>query len=118
MMIRALILPLGTCPLACSSVSASTSLIFSSYVYAFRRNKGAVYYKIASKAMYFYWQNQVFLVKTMKSKMVLMVVGLIILLMGILGLVPDLAIGTEPMWHAALKVVIGLVAIVLAWMDK
>ena len=54
----------------------------------------------------------------MKSKMVLMVVGLIVLVMGVMGLLPDLAIGTEPWWHAALKIVIGLVAIVLAWMDK
>jgi uncharacterized membrane protein len=52
-----------------------------------------------------------------KSKMVLMIVGIIILLMGILGLL-DLDYATEPSWHAALKIIVGLVAIAFGYMDK
>ena len=47
-----------------------------------------------------------------------MIVGFIVLIMGILGAIPDLEIGTEPIWHAILKIIIGLVAIVLAYMNK
>jgi len=52
-----------------------------------------------------------------KSKIVLMIVGIIIILMGILGLL-DIGMGTEPSWHAILKIIIGLVALVVAYMDK
>jgi hypothetical protein len=38
--------------------------------------------------------------------------------MVILGAIPDLELGTEPIWHAILKIIIGLVAIVLAYMNK
>ena len=47
-----------------------------------------------------------------------MIVGVIVLIMGILGAIPDLEIGTEPIWHAVLKIIIGLVAIVLAYINK
>jgi uncharacterized membrane protein HdeD (DUF308 family) len=52
-----------------------------------------------------------------KSKIVLMIVGIIVLLMGILGLL-DLGYATEPSWHAALKILVGLVAILFGYMDK
>lgn len=52
------------------------------------------------------------------AKWTLIIVGIVILLMGILGLVPDLTIGTEPEWHAALKILIGLVAIAVGFMEK
>jgi len=52
------------------------------------------------------------------SRLVLIVVGILVLLMGILGIVPDLDMGTEPSWHAALKIVIGLVAIAVGYMDR
>ncbi len=54
----------------------------------------------------------------MKSKMVLMIVGVIVLLMGILALVPDLDYGSEPSWHAVLKIIIGLVALYVGYTDK
>jgi uncharacterized membrane protein HdeD (DUF308 family) len=54
----------------------------------------------------------------MKSKTVLMIVGVIVLLMGILALADVSASFSEPSWHAVLKVLVGLVAIVLGYMDK
>lgn len=44
------------------------------------------------------------------KKIALIVLGIIVFVMGILGLIPGLAIGTEPVWHAIVKVVIGLAA--------
>jgi len=52
------------------------------------------------------------------NKILLMIVGVIILLMGILGAVPSIDIGTEPLWHAALKIIVGLVVVILAYMNK
>ena len=54
------------------------------------------------------------------SKTVLMIVGIIVLLMGILGILPEdtLDIGTEPSWHAGLKILVGIVGIGVAYTDK
>ena len=52
------------------------------------------------------------------AKWTLIIVGIVVLLMGISGLVPDVTIGTEPEWHAALKILIGLVAIAVGFMEK
>ncbi len=52
------------------------------------------------------------------NRIVLMVVGVIVLLMGILALVPDLDLGSEPEWHAAVKIIVGLAAIVIAYINK
>lgn len=54
----------------------------------------------------------------MSSKWTLIVIGLIVLLMGIMAMIPSLEIGTEPMWHAVVKVIVGLVALVVGFMDK
>lgn len=54
------------------------------------------------------------------NRILLMIVGAIVLVMGILGALPDdiLNIGTEPIWHAIIKIVIGLVAIGFAYINK
>ncbi len=52
------------------------------------------------------------------SRLILILMGILVLLMGILGLVPDLDMGTEPSWHAALKIAIGWVAIAGGYMDR
>jgi hypothetical protein len=52
------------------------------------------------------------------NKILLMIIGVIILLMGVLGAVPGIDIGTEPIWHAALKIIVGLVVVVIAYMNK
>jgi len=52
------------------------------------------------------------------NRLVLIIVGVLVLLMGILGLVPDLDLASEPEWHAALKVIVGLVAIGYGYINK
>ena len=51
-------------------------------------------------------------------KWTLVVVGVIILVMGIAGLPGISDMGTEPEWHAVLKIVIGIVAVIIALMEK
>lgn len=50
--------------------------------------------------------------------MTLVIVGIILLVMGIAGLPGVSDMGTEPDWHAVLKIVIGIVAVVIALMEK
>jgi len=52
------------------------------------------------------------------NRVLLMIVGVIVLIMGILGAIPSIEIGTEPIWHAALKIIVGLVVIAIAYMNK
>lgn len=52
------------------------------------------------------------------TKWTLIIVGAIILVMGIAGLPGVSDMGTEPDWHAILKIVIGIIAIIIAFMDK
>jgi len=51
-------------------------------------------------------------------KWTLIIVGLIVLVMGIWGLVGTYAGVTDPQWHAALKIVVGLVAVAVGFMAK
>lgn len=57
------------------------------------------------------------------SKKTLMFVGVVLAIMGLLGLLPDGTLpeaisGTEPVWHAVAKVVVGLVSVGVALNDK
>ena len=52
------------------------------------------------------------------SKWTLIIVGIILLVMGIAGLPGVSDMGTEPEWHAVLKIIIGIVAVIVALMDK
>jgi uncharacterized membrane protein len=52
------------------------------------------------------------------SKIVLIIVGIILVVMGAMALIPTLAIGTEPVWHAVAKIVIGIVAFIIPFTDK
>ena len=52
------------------------------------------------------------------TKWTLVIVGLIVLVMGIAGWPGVSDMGTEPDWHAILKMVIGIVAVAVALMDK
>jgi len=52
------------------------------------------------------------------TKWTLIIVGVILLVMGIAGLPGVSDMGTEPDWHAILKIVIGLVAIAVPFLDK
>ena len=52
------------------------------------------------------------------TKWTLIIVGVIILVMGIAGLPVVSDMGTEPDWHAILKIIIGVVAIAVPFLDK
>ena len=52
------------------------------------------------------------------TKWTLIIVGLIVLVMGIWGLAGTYAGVTDPQWHAALKIVVGLVAVAVGFMAK
>lgn len=52
------------------------------------------------------------------SKPVLIVVGLLLILMGAAGLIPSWTLATEPSWHAVFKIVVGVIAVAVASMDK
>ena len=54
------------------------------------------------------------------SKTVLIVLGILILLMGIWGLFPSLAIAgdKDPVWHAILKIIVGVIATWVGVADK
>ncbi|MFC1899181.1 hypothetical protein ACFLXP_02505 [Chloroflexota bacterium] len=48
-------------------------------------------------------------------KITLILISLAMIVMGILGAIPAINIGTEPMWHAIVKIIIGLVGLYVAW---
>lgn len=50
----------------------------------------------------------------MNKKTVLLVVGILIVAMGILAVIPNLNMGTEPLWHAIAKIVLGVIAVYIA----
>mgnify|MGYP005849602533 CR=1 FL=1 len=52
------------------------------------------------------------------SKVTLIIIGIIVLIMGILGVIPAIGLGTEPVWHAILKIIIGIVALIIGIADK
>jgi hypothetical protein len=48
-------------------------------------------------------------------KTLLMVYSWILLIMGILGAIPGIPWGTEPVWHAVLKIILGLIGILVTF---
>jgi len=52
------------------------------------------------------------------TKWTLIIVGVIVLVMGIAGLPGVSEMGTEPDWHAVLKIIIGAVAMAISFLDK
>ncbi len=44
-------------------------------------------------------------------RILLAVYSWLLLVMGILGLIPGLNVGTEPVWHALLKIILGIIGI-------
>jgi cytochrome c biogenesis protein CcdA len=51
------------------------------------------------------------------SRTVLIIVGIILVAMGILALV-DWDLATEPAWHAWLKIIIGVIAVIIGAADS
>jgi hypothetical protein len=54
----------------------------------------------------------------MLCKAGLIIVGVLVLIMGVMGAIPALAIGTEPLWHAFVKIAVGVIAILLGAIAK
>jgi len=52
------------------------------------------------------------------SRIVLIIVGIIVLIMGIMGIIPGLEMGSEPVWHAILKIVVGAFGLIVGLIDK
>lgn len=52
------------------------------------------------------------------TKITLIIVGLAVAVMGVLALIPGIDMGEEPMWHAVVKIIVGIAALVVAFMDK
>ena len=48
----------------------------------------------------------------------LLIVGIIVILMGIFGLFPGLGLGSGSVWYAIVKIIVGLVALVVAIVGK
>jgi hypothetical protein len=55
----------------------------------------------------------VFYKKTGKTKTALLVIGILLAVMALIDLIGLLTLGTEPVWHSIVKIVIGAVAIYL-----
>ena len=51
-------------------------------------------------------------------KITLIIVGVLLAIMGVAGLPGVSDMGTEPDWHAILKIIIGVVAVIIALMEK
>ncbi|MEN3185616.1 MAG: hypothetical protein ABDK94_02920 [Atribacterota bacterium] len=47
-------------------------------------------------------------------KTLLVIYSWLLLIMGILGVIPGIPLGTEPVWHALLKIILGIVGIVVS----
>ena len=45
------------------------------------------------------------------KKRILLVISIIVILMGVMSFIPSIKLGTEPTWHAAVKLVVGLVGL-------
>jgi uncharacterized membrane protein HdeD (DUF308 family) len=52
------------------------------------------------------------------TKITLVLVGIVVIVMGFLSVVPQLAIATMPLWYGILLIVIGLVSAIIGLMAK
>ncbi|MEA2016024.1 MAG: hypothetical protein U9O59_04905 [Actinomycetota bacterium] len=54
----------------------------------------------------------------MLAKVSLIIVGILVLVMGVMAVIPALSIGAEPMWHAIVKMVVGVAAVIIGIVAK
>ena len=52
------------------------------------------------------------------SRVVLGIVGVLVALMGVAALIPSWTLATEPAWHAWIKIIIGVIALIIAISDS
>jgi len=48
----------------------------------------------------------------------LIVLGVLVAFMGILGAIPGIGLGSEPLWHSIIKIIIGVVAVIIGSAKK
>jgi hypothetical protein len=54
----------------------------------------------------------------MVCKTTLIILGVLVLVMGVMGAIPALAIGSEPLWHSIVKMAVGVIAIIIGAVAK
>lgn len=52
------------------------------------------------------------------SRIVLGIVSVLVVLMGVAALIPSWTLATEPAWHSWAKIIIGIVALIIAISDS
>ncbi|MDD3777614.1 MAG: hypothetical protein PHN32_08425 [Actinomycetota bacterium] len=52
------------------------------------------------------------------TKISLIILGILVAVMGILGIIPGINLGSEPVWHAVVKIIIGLIAVIIGLAAK
>ncbi len=48
----------------------------------------------------------------------LIILGILVAAMGILAVIPGIGMGTEPLWHAIVKIIIGAIAVIIGAVKK
>jgi len=51
-------------------------------------------------------------------KITLIIISAAVLVMGVLGAIPGINLGTEPIWHAIVKIVIGIIGLYVGLKGK
>ncbi|HPL01670.1 MAG: hypothetical protein PHH45_02195 [Patescibacteria group bacterium] len=52
------------------------------------------------------------------SRIVLGIVGVLVTLMGVAALIPSWTLATEPAWHSWAKIIVGVIALIIAISDS
>jgi membrane-bound ClpP family serine protease len=52
------------------------------------------------------------------SRIVLGILGVLVALMGVAALIPSWTMASEPSWHSWIKIVVGVVAVIIAISDS
>ena len=52
------------------------------------------------------------------SRAVLGIVGVLVALMGVAALIPSWTLATEPAWHSWAKIIVGVIALIIAMSDS
>jgi len=47
-------------------------------------------------------------------KRTLLIISIILIIMGIMGALPNLTMGYEPLWHAIAKIIVGIIGVFIA----
>jgi hypothetical protein len=48
----------------------------------------------------------------------LIILGILVAVMGILAVIPGISMGSEPLWHSIVKIIVGAVAVIIGVVKK